>query len=61
MPDDSRELCCLVEGGHAVFRITAPNMSNMLYLRQIIWEQNKNGPFRHVDAADLMIFKVRSR
>ena len=58
-PETLRELSCLAEGDPAVFRVPARNDSNLLQLKDLVWEKRKNNLFRHVDAADLILNKVR--
>jgi hypothetical protein len=58
-PETHRELSCLAEGDPAVFLVPARNGSSLLHLKKFVWEERKNNLFRYVDAADLILYKVR--
>jgi len=59
-PETLRELSCLAEGDPVVFLVSArANSTNLLHLKRLVWEERKNNLFRYVDAAELILNKVR--
>ena len=60
MADDApRALQCLIEGESLLFKVTATGSLDMMDLKRLIKEERKNGMLKNVDAADLMLWKVR--
>jgi hypothetical protein len=59
--DELRELNCLVEGDSTGFHVIVPIGNRVSHLREMVWEERKNGAFRNIDSTDLALMKVRGR
>ena len=53
----ARTLWCLVEGGSALFAVTAPANANIYNLKKLILEEKKN-ELKDIDADQLILLKV---
>ena len=61
MADDAlRVLICLVEGGSSAFKVRPTGDMDIMDLKDLIWEENKNRVLNGVDSSDLILWKVMS-
>ena len=61
MADDAlRVLICLVEGGSSTFKVRPTGDMDIMDLKDLIWEKNKNRVLNGVDSSDLILWKVMS-
>jgi hypothetical protein len=59
MPAACITLTCLIEGDSSPFIVKPTVDMSIMELRKLIQDERKNGVLRNVDAADLMLWKVR--
>src|SRR5258705_43192 len=59
--DLHRVLWCLIQDDSNPFEVTAPVDASIGRLKELIWEKRKNGVLRGSDAADLALWKVRTK
>jgi len=57
--DSSFRLRCLVEGEATVFTVTVSVNDEIGDLKELVLEKRKHGALHSVDAADLVLWKVR--
>ena len=61
MADDAiHALICLVEGDSSVFIVEPTGDMDIMDLKDLIWEENKNNVLNGVDSSDLILWKVMS-
>ena len=61
MADDAiHALICLVEGDSSVFIVEPTGDMDIMDLKDLIWEENKNNVLNGVDSKDLILWKVMS-
>ena len=55
-----RVLICLVEGDSSIFEVKPTGDMDIIDLKDLIWEENKNNALKGVDSSDLILWKVMS-
>ena len=55
-----RVLICLVEGDSSVFKVKPTGDMDIMDLKDLIWEKNKNRVLNGVDSNSLILWKVMS-
>ena len=55
-----RVLICLVEGDSSIFIVEPTGDMDIMDLKDLIWEENKNNVLKGVDSSDLILWKVMS-
>jgi hypothetical protein len=55
-----RVLICLVEGDSSIFKVKPAGDTDIIDLKDLIWEENKNNVLKGVDSSDLILWKVMS-
>jgi hypothetical protein len=51
-------LWCNLKGDSSLFSVEIAPEQTVAFLKEFIWEKRKNGMFRGIDAADLVLWKA---